>query len=573
MSSFYQNITSSVKPGKGLPCHEAYMTFHEMERASRLKLLKLPKTHNSPFSTTLHSDYGKWKDTDILKTMCDTIQSMKDTQDVIKVVYLLKEYGTPGLFEVKNRASFDKDVECLYLNSALPQFQHTSSTTLKKWCSWGNIKYPKWSIRKWEEDLVKHTTSCLESLSVHDTYNRFHASEWMSNHLGWMRWFWENSPVAVKEIVLDKSLYFQELGHRFKSELEYWKVYLTLLWVKHTGKWCIDSKEDCCLPCDEKDSEQLRKVFQCSKAWWQDAGIQYVNEYKNLQQRDYLETLCNHLRTVLKSRMSESSWTSKTKDAAMEKLMEMQFMMGWNHNLAIKPTSLHIANANDSFANNMLQGYYFQWHRFLHMQGNAIDFSIWREHGFHDVTAYYIQETNTVVIPLGFMQAPFWLNTYQKRQLPKLYATIGTVVSHEIMHAFDAEGRWVDPYGKLRKWWDPEDERKYNHSMGQLVKVYGKKGRLSLSENIADYIGLELSWKGFSLIWHEYHGVFPERNISRKFFEEYAKSRVEVLDAKSIPIEDPHLSMQERVDIPLQTFIPFLQTYNLPIVHSRVHFF
>ena len=573
MTSFYQKVNSPFKRGHGLPCHEAYTTFHDMERNTRLKLLNLPHNNSSPFSVTLKSRRHKWHDVSIVQKVCKEIQGITNAHDVIRVLYLLKQYGTPGLFDIKNRAAFDKDSEMLYFNSALPQLKYIDNKTLKKWCRWGGMSYPSWSVKKWEEELTKHTTSCLESLSVFDTYHRIPKEKWLSQHLGWLRWFWDQSPKPVEEVVLDKPLYFQELGHRYQTEHKKWQVYLTLLWVKHTGKWCEDSHQDCCLPCDEKDSEELRRVYQVSQAWWQDAGIQYVNHNKSLHQKDYIDTLCNHLRTLLKERIVNSEWMDKTKDAALEKVMEMQFMLGWNHNLFIKPASLHLAHTDKSLAENILQGYYFQWHRFLYLQGNPIDTSIWREHGFYDVTAYYIQETNTVVVPLGFMQAPFWLNVYQKKQLPKLYATIGAVIAHEMIHAFDAEGRWVDSYGKLRKWWDVEDEKKYNASMQQLIKVYGKQGRISISENMADYIGLELAWQGFSLVWHEYHQVYPEQRISKKFFEEYAKSRVEVLDKQARPMIDPHLNMQDRVDIPLATFIPFLQTYHLPLRYDRVHFF
>jgi len=108
------------------------------------------------------------------------------------------------------------------------------------------------------------------------------------------------------------------------------------------------------------------------------------------------------------------------------------------------------------------------------------------------VNAYYNPTGNEIVFPAAILQAPFY-------DADKDYASnlggIGTVIAHEVSHAFDSSGSLYDENGNYHVWWTSEDRAKFKQLADQVVAYYdgqeGYKGRhvngaQTLNENIAD---------------------------------------------------------------------------------------
>lgn len=107
------------------------------------------------------------------------------------------------------------------------------------------------------------------------------------------------------------------------------------------------------------------------------------------------------------------------------------------------------------------------------------------------VNAYYNPGNNEIVFPAAILQAPFY--SANGNPVANL-GGIGTVIGHEITHAFDTTGSQYDEKGNLRDWWTDED-RQHFKELGQkvidyysLMEVNGipVNGSLSATENIAD---------------------------------------------------------------------------------------
>uniref|UniRef100_A0A7E4V531 Peptidase_M13 domain-containing protein n=1 Tax=Panagrellus redivivus TaxID=6233 RepID=A0A7E4V531_PANRE len=113
------------------------------------------------------------------------------------------------------------------------------------------------------------------------------------------------------------------------------------------------------------------------------------------------------------------------------------------------------------------------------------------------VNAYYYPTKNKVVIQQGLFQLPFY-----DKNLPDYvnYATMGFIVSHEIMHAFDNQGRFYDAFGNDVNWWENATSVKYDEKTSCYVKQYtdeGVDGMLTLGENIADNVGIKLAYGAY----------------------------------------------------------------------------
>ena len=61
----------------------------------------------------------------------------------------------------------------------------------------------------------------------------------------------------------------------------------------------------------------------------------------------------------------------------------------------------------------------------------------------HQVNAYYNPPMNEIVFPAGILQNPFFNEKYPAA---KNYAGIGSVVGHELTHAFDDQGSQFDKF-------------------------------------------------------------------------------------------------------------------------------
>jgi putative endopeptidase len=118
------------------------------------------------------------------------------------------------------------------------------------------------------------------------------------------------------------------------------------------------------------------------------------------------------------------------------------------------------------------------------------------------VNAFYAPDLNRITIPAGITRAPFLYSyTWKKAPLSAIYGGLATVISHEITHGYDNNGRKYGPDGGMVNWWTTISEQKFSiaaqciatsRSMleTQVPGLY-VDGVLTLGENIADLGGVE----------------------------------------------------------------------------------
>lgn len=118
-----------------------------------------------------------------------------------------------------------------------------------------------------------------------------------------------------------------------------------------------------------------------------------------------------------------------------------------------------------------------------------------------ETNAYYSPLENNINILSGIMKPPFFHKDYTK---VSLYATMGSIVGHELSHSLDKTGVLFDKYGNLnvsmlssdaraqyenREQCFVEQYKKYKTTLGNTVD-----SEKTLSENIADNAGIQASW-------------------------------------------------------------------------------
>jgi putative endopeptidase len=146
----------------------------------------------------------------------------------------------------------------------------------------------------------------------------------------------------------------------------------------------------------------------------------------------------------------------------------------------------------------------FEYAFWLAKLGHKVDRAEWRTTP-QTVNAFYSAGRNEIVFPAGILQPPFF---DAEADDAANYGGIGSVIGHEISHAFDDQGSRFDGEGNLRNWWTADDRSRFDARARSLVAQYDAftplpdyhvNGALTLGENAADNAGLAIAVRAYRL--------------------------------------------------------------------------
>jgi putative endopeptidase len=186
-----------------------------------------------------------------------------------------------------------------------------------------------------------------------------------------------------------------------------------------------------------------------------------------------------------------------------------------------------------------------------------------------EVNAFYYPDYNEMIIPAGILQPPFY---DPKKSLAWNLGGIGNVITHEITHGFDSDGRNHDGDGNYAPWWTEEENTEYEKKSKQIEELFSVEymgatinGKLTLMENIADLGGVSISLQALRDEMAGKTSVERQRML-KDFFVSYAvswrnKDRKKKADLASKT--DKHAPPELRVNKILSQFPEFYETYGL----------
>ena len=116
----------------------------------------------------------------------------------------------------------------------------------------------------------------------------------------------------------------------------------------------------------------------------------------------------------------------------------------------------------------------------------------------HMVNACYDPFVNDITFPAAILQAPFYS---LKQTRSENLGGIGSVIGHEISHAFDSNGAKCDENGNINNWWTEDDFKRFDAKVQQMIEQFdgielpwGKvNGSFIVSENMADNGGMAVT--------------------------------------------------------------------------------
>ena len=173
----------------------------------------------------------------------------------------------------------------------------------------------------------------------------------------------------------------------------------------------------------------------------------------------------------------------------------------------------------------------------------------------------YDMTTNSIYICGAYMRTKYSKDMSKE----ELYALIGTVIGHEIGHAFDSKGSKMDKDGNKRNWWTEEDADKFRTKNEKLAAYLSSihpwegnytRGNIKTGEMGADMEGMKCMLR--------LAAKDPDFDYDT-FFKAYANGWLvkETPESAKMLIDDPHSMNYIRVNVTLQQFDEFLDFYDI----------
>ncbi|KAG7200209.1 hypothetical protein KM043_000641 [Ampulex compressa] len=208
----------------------------------------------------------------------------------------------------------------------------------------------------------------------------------------------------------------------------------------------------------------------------------------------------------------------------------------------------------------------------------------------YSVNAYYESSTNTIGIPLAMMRS--WAWSWDGGPAYTAHATLGSVIGHEILHAFDLHRRRLplDPDLNVDQWlWiTPESwkrleariecvARLYARSFWRKVQFYGNDvavqfdWNVTRNENVADIGALQISYKTWHTLTNGKDRSLPGLEglrPSQLFFISAAQTYCSNMTAEAyiLSVElDFHTPQPERVNGIMMNSQAFADAFRCPI--------
>ena len=291
----------------------------------------------------------------------------------------------------------------------------------------------------------------------------------------------------------------------------------------------------------------------------------YVKKYITPEMKKEIAEFCQESVDAYREMLQGIEWMSdETKKAAINKLDHIKihslYPEKWDDDSVFQITSKEKGGTYLDAQKALVKGNLAR--QMSHINGK-VDRDIWQI-DILETNAFYAAFENSVNIIPGY----FCDVTYRDdMSIEEKYGAIGTVIGHEISHAFDTNGSQYDEEGNVKDWWAEADKKAFRERASKLVAYYdnvvafddGTKysGQMVQTEAIADIAGMKVMLTLAKKI--------PNFDYD-KFFKAFEKmwARVHTIEsAENATLTDTHPLHYLRGNVTVQQFDEFIDTYGI----------
>ena len=293
-------------------------------------------------------------------------------------------------------------------------------------------------------------------------------------------------------------------------------------------------------------------------------GEIYIQKYFSDKTKENVEEITKEIIKTYEKRIDKLDWMSnETKTKAKEKLDKLGVQIGypdkWEDYSKLEIRSFE---EGGSLLENVINIAEFEENKQIEKINKTVD-----KNEFlcppQTINAFYNPTTNTITVPAGILQKPFYDESGNKE---KILGGIGAVIGHEISHAFDNTGSQFDGDGNFNNWWTDEDYKKFEEKTNKVREFYNDvklgngenvNGSLTVGENIADIGGMACVLDILKDTQSVDYKAFFESNAN--IWREICTKEYEELKLQS----DVHSPNKVRVNAVLPQFDEFYNTYGV----------
>ena len=500
-------------------------------------------------------------------------QDMQDSETYI--VYLHQS----GLGKPDPDYYLKNDAESKRVRSAYEKHLEAISALMGK--PRGEAKRDRETVMRLETAIAKASMTKEDLRDVDKTYHKMRTTALarLAHSVDWKAYFRITGAGAVREVVVMQPKFLEAINALIAKEpLADWKTYLTWHLVGGSAGY-LSAKF-------EKQNfafyGTVLSGVKVMKPLWRRAlggvngnigevlGKLYVKEYFGPGAKHKIKTVVADLFEAYAARIKHLDWMSPaTKKKALKKLGEITRKLGypdkWKsyRGLVIKP---------DDYFGNAVRAILFEHKRVMNRLKKPVDRTEWFMTP-QTVNAYCSFGMNDVVFPAAILQPPFFDASADDAVN---YGSIGSVIGHEITHAFDDQGSKFDGKGNRKTWWTAADQARFNKKANVLVKQFNEytvagglnvNGQLTLGENIADLGGASIAFDAYQLRLaktgrKDIAGLTPEQ----RFFLSFAlfdRENRRPESEKTAVLTDPHSPGQFRINGPASNLPEFYEAFGV----------
>ena len=300
-------------------------------------------------------------------------------------------------------------------------------------------------------------------------------------------------------------------------------------------------------------------------------GEMYVAKYFPEKDKQKMLQIVKNIQKGLSEHVASLDWMSEqTKARAQEKLSSFIIKIGYPDKW--KDYSTLEIDAQKSYYQNLREASLWSMRDNLSKLGRPVDKTEWGMTP-QTVNAYYNPTTNEICFPAGILQPPFF-NPNADDAVN--YGAIGVVISHEMTHGFDDQGRLFDKDGNLNNWWTEEDAASFKAKADKLVAQFDAvqiqdglyaNGSATLGENIADQGGLRIA---FTAMKNSFGGKEPKPidgfTAEQRFYLAYAilwGQNITPQECARLTLLDVHSLGRNRVNVSLRNLQDIFDAFDI----------
>jgi putative endopeptidase len=444
------------------------------------------------------------------------------------------------------------------------------------------------TVLQFETRLAKASRARVDLRDPHLNYHLMSVADFEQETPGvsWKPYFQGLDLGSLPELTVGQPAFLKEVGAMIaEAPLDDWKTYLRWHWIDTYA----DSLSSAFVTEDfhfhgtvlngiPRNRPRWERVVRATDQKLGEAlGQLYVAKAFPPEAKARAEALVNNVKETLRERLASLDWMSpQTRKQALAKLDAIGVKIGypnkWRDYSSLKMD-------RPIYVQNVMEANAFLTRDRLDKIGKPVDRDKW---GMTPptVNAYYNPSLNEIVFPAGILQPPFF---DAQADDAVNYGAIGMVISHELTHGFDDQGRKYDAAGNLRDWWLPQDEQKYKERAAQIARQYSGyvvvddltiNGQLTLGENIADLGGLKLAYLALQKTLRgkpapaKIDGYTPDQ----RFFLSFAQIWRGLMRPEALRLQvqtNPHSPPRFRVLGPLYNMPEFFKAFDVSPEQAR----